>query len=222
MFPLTCLPRPNTLAAIILFLSRNPLKTRLIVSCLAVVLCAAAVHASTIAYTVTDTGSGTLGAASFTNQFVKITVVGDTSKVSGSSGFYTNGASYSTVSIGAGPDVLFTGAMRFFDNQHFSPTAAAGISDNSASVLDTFNSVFQTYDGTTAIGPITGAVFYNSGHAFSTANGSFILTSAGANSTFTATLASVTPEPSSIVLLGTGLLGTLAMLRRKLNVQGVR
>jgi PEP-CTERM motif-containing protein len=72
---------------------------------------------------------------------------------------------------------------------------------------------FSTYNLTTAIGPITGVAFVTLNTAFDTSGGNLTFTSAEVASTFTATLTSSVPEPTSLVLLGSGLFARVAMRR---------
>ncbi len=184
----------------------------------ALVLCAGmSASASPITYTVSDTASGSLGGVAFTNALVTLNFYGNTSNVTGGGGFYTNSVGTGTVQIGSGPAVNFTDPnLEFFVNQTYtSPTAAAGIGGSSGSILDVFSDVFKTYNGTTPIGPVVGAPFINAGSATATANGAFIINSAGSSATFLATAGTVTPEPSSIALFGTGMLGILGVVRRR-------
>jgi hypothetical protein len=172
-------------------------------SALVAAICGASlIHAGTIVYTETATASGSLGSSIFSNALLTITLTGDTANVTGASGFFTNTVGTATVNVSGIGLATFTSALDAFDNQTFTPTAAAGIGEvGSGSILDTFDSAFTSYALQTAIGPITDASFVNSSVSASTSLGALNLTSAG-NSTFTATTG--VPEPAGFALLGIG------------------
>lgn len=68
----------------------------------------------------------------------------------------------------------------------------------------------------TGIGPITGASNFNTGSSFNTAEGTFV-TSSFDNSTFEAVTSSSVPEPSTIAMFGSGLLGLAGAARRRIR-----
>jgi len=168
-----------------------------------------------VTYTEQAVASGTLGGQTFTNALLTLELVGDTGNVTGSSDFFTNTSGLFTVSVSGIGTATFTDTMEVFDNQTFT-TPAAGFAGEGGSVLDTFNTAFALYNLMTPIGPTSGTSFIRPDLTFNTTLGGLIITSAE-DSTFTASTA--VPEPTSLILVGTGALIICYRLRRKLTTQ---
>jgi hypothetical protein len=187
------------------------MKLKLFLSAAALVCSAGMARATNITYSISAIAAGSLGGTDFRDELVTLTMNADTSSVTGGAGFFTIGGTVQLSVAGIG-NATFTDAMEVFDSQSFPAAGFGDITAGPASVLDTIDNAFITYDLTTAIGPITNSNFINPGKSFATDAGAFIIDSAG-DATFTATTAAA-PEPVSMLLTGAGLVG-LALWRRK-------
>ena len=177
-------------------------------SCLLVLLVGSVTTASanSIAFTFTSTGTGTLGAISFTDASLTVTAIGDTSAifVQPTNDFILVPTTLTVSILGVGT-ADFTGAGVFggkgyvFDNE---PAHAAGfgIEGDSGTIGD---SLFGIYTLSTSIGPVSGVIIRFSNEATTLGLLTFTPTALG---TFTA---SAVPEPTSLLLLGSGLFGVL-------------
>lgn len=178
--------------------------------------------ADTITYTVTDTASGTLGSTTFSDEAVTVTLTGDPSTVDQQNANRTTEAGTATISIAGLGTYTFTDSMSLLINHS---TDLGSITDqNGYRILGTQNSAFSSYLGTTSFGPVSGTseTTDTAGglvpNDVNTNGGILEFTTIGATSTFTADVdaTAATPEPSSLALLGTGILSTAAFARRRL------
>jgi hypothetical protein len=188
----------------------------------------AAAHADPVTYTLTGVMSGSLNGVAFINATVTFTETADTSTAFAYEPYiYGNTDGSSTVSVsGFGTATLtdpYFGALA--QSQPMSSDITGFFDIDTSFGLGPVNTGFDGYDLTTSIGPLSGPLAYNPGTFEATTLGALTITSYGGPSTFTATVTPppppppppppAVPEPSSIYLLGTGVLGIAGAARKK-------
>jgi PEP-CTERM motif len=182
----------------------------LLAGCVALLFGAGA-QAATIDYIFTGTGTGTLNGTAFNGSFT-VTEIGNTLAVSGpSGGEFTNVASTASFVIGSNMGTLTGTTNEVIDN-----TAAPGYIGFAQlpliSVESTTNSVFETYQLATAL-PLTIGTPSVAPATYDTNLGNLDFTTITALN-FQAVIPSAVPEPASLLMVGTALLG-LGVTRRR-------
>lgn len=165
--------------------------------------------ASTVTYTLTATASGTLDGTAFTDSLLTITAVANTS---------TPGTPFSsTVTVGSLSDTFNDEDPYVFDNPIGCGSSCAGFGTVVDDILDVPNSVFATYTLGNPIGPVTDSTLdWWAGPLPDDSGGTLVLSSV-TTETFTAVVVSTAvPEPSSVSMLGIGLIAAGIGSRRRL------
>jgi hypothetical protein len=174
-------------------------------------------------YTFTGIASGSIGSASFSDATLTVTATGDVGTVMFTSPTYfldIPGGS-STFSIGGIGSGTFTDETYVFDNTD----GVAGFGDEGATsccdIIQTNDSAigstaFATYNLQSSIGPLgpeASDPSIGDWNGLNTSLGSFTLTSYD-SVIFQATVGTV-PEPGTLPVLGTGLVGMMVFLARR-------
>ena len=135
----------------------------------------------------------------------------------GVSGIFCTPSGVAGVSIQGVGTGTFTDPFNVFVNQG---VAVAGFTDDAIEdIVDLSNSAFSTYDLKSAIGPLSSSYFFvDTGTSLGSTLGTIVLDSTSGTPTFTATTGGgTTPEPGSLVLFGSGVIGLAAVVRRQLK-----
>jgi len=179
-------------------------------------------HAEPI--TITETITGTVFYSNLSNQLITITGIGDTNTVVYSSANgYTLDLSSVTVQDGSDPVETFTGSLEAFVTNGGFMAGIAELSPRNSTVLavtgpfvnGSFSDPFAGYALDSSITE-TGITQVPYGVNLGTTGSSFNLENYSDTATFSATVSpAATPEPSSLALLATGLLGVGETVRRK-------
>ena len=183
------------------------MKRIFIVSIVSAALCWTAA-ASPATYTLSGTGTGSLGTDPFSDASFSITATADTSGISESLGVFLLSNSIATLFVSGVGSATFTVPTMMVDNT----AGAAGISapNQNMTILANFSPAFSSYDLGSSLAPVLGTPAFNPGTGFGTTAGDFSLSSVSS----VIFQAEVVPEPSAFALLGLASLGFILQTRK--------
>lgn len=204
--------------------SRRSTSVRPILRLLALLCCAAGLSgsafASPITYTLSGLFSGTLGNQSFSNAQATFMLSGsDTSGITSSNqAFFFNTLGTATFQLGSGAAVNILSTSFGVESEYGS---ASFLDFASGFAAGEYNEL-TAYDVLRQYGSTTGSFVSYGTESERTSGGALVLTGGG-DLTFTgaAPAIAVTPEPGSLMLTATGLLGLAGVLRRRIRSNSV-
>jgi len=134
-------------------------------------------HAVPMIYLFSSTGSGSLGANSFSQVLFTIACTAETGQITNQSqGFFLVPDLNATIFVSGLGIATFTIPT---ENADYQPLPRAGFSDptQNRAILFLQNPPFSNYDLSIPLGPLTGPPIFNFGTQFATTSGNFSLTS---------------------------------------------
>jgi len=173
--------------------------------------------AGPITFTISTTGSGTLGASTFTDATITFTQVSDTALIGScfsAIDLCSPTSTANTLTLQGLGTFTITDPTRFFDN----PGGSVGVDDSNTFIdaISEHDAAFVSYNMQTALGPISNTVSSPKYTGMGTSGGAFSYTGNSTVATFRAvTGVSAVPEPGSLGLaLGGAMLGLFLKFSR--------
>ncbi|APW61724.1 PEP-CTERM sorting domain-containing protein [Paludisphaera borealis] len=178
-------------------------------------------NAGSITYTITTSGSGSLGGQAFDGEVV-LRFVGDTANVvEPAPGVFYNSLGTATVTIAGLGTAVFTQPIAVYADHTYNSVGFIDGSDYTSGkatlgILNLLSPDYATYALSSAFGPVSGNGWTSFTVAgFATDRGAFILPPPGSGVFEAVTSAGAVPEPASLVMLGLGAGVLGCVVRRK-------